>query len=79
MQLIVPSGEFLAAGTMVELKGASQNTFVVGEQGDFYVAGLARHNQLRAKWNEQFCEFAIEYPQSNELIPNLGTITCEPI
>ncbi|MGH8549457.1 MAG: fimbria/pilus outer membrane usher protein [Methylococcales bacterium] len=77
-KIILPTGQAIPAGARVQITGKREQ-FPVALKGEVYITGLEAHNQMRAFWQNESCEFEVEFPQSREPIPDLGTVICKGV
>jgi hypothetical protein len=40
---------------------------------------LQKRNKLLARWDGQACMLQLDYPDTNEPMPDLGRFTCQPM
>ena len=78
LTIVLDNGEPLPSGIMVTHL-AYQQTFPVGFKGLVYVTNLQMHNTLQIKVHGQSCEFDVEYPQTTDPLPDLGTYVCSGV
>lgn len=78
LQIVLDNGQPLPAGATVQIVGQRQQ-FPVALQGKVYVTGLAPENKLRIHWHGQSCELEIDFPETEEPLPDLGTFTCHGV
>lgn len=71
-------GSYLPAGAEVRISGESK-TFPVGRHGETYLTGLSTHNTLEVTWDHQSCTLHVDYPDTDDPIPDLGIFTCKGI
>jgi outer membrane usher protein len=76
MKLVADDGIALPAGTMVEVEGQAAQ-FPVAMDGAVYVTGLKASNRMRASSGEKHCGFSVTFKESDNPVPNLGTIACK--
>lgn len=75
-KLVTENGDIVPAGAMLNAVG-SEEEYPVGDEGIAYMSGIGEANQVRATWEEQRCEFALQYPKTKDPMPDLGTIVCK--
>lgn len=68
--------KFIPAGATVTLSGSSDE-FIVGEEGQIYLTGLATNNRVSIQWEGHLCGFEVIYAPTHEPLPNLGTYICQ--
>lgn len=74
--LVLPDGSNLPAGALV-WKTGNKERFPVAYDGQVYVMGLRQgDNPLQAEWDGHHCQFNLNYPQTENPLPNLGRIVC---
>jgi outer membrane usher protein len=76
--ILLENGEPLPAGAVVTVVGRSEE-FPVGLRGEVYVTGLEANNQLTAAWGQHRCELNVSFPETDDPLPNLGTMTCRGV
>lgn len=78
LRLIKPSGEAIPSGaTITALENKHHESFPVAENGMAYVTGLHPGvNHLHADWDNESCQFVINYRETKEALPQLGDIIC---
>ena len=69
------NGEPVPAGSVIFLPNGDQ--FPVGYDGEAFVTGAVSGTSLTAGWNGTRCAFELTLPDSEDPLPDLGTITCE--
>lgn len=74
-RLLRASGEPVPAGAVVFLPSGDQ--FPVGYDGEAFVTGAVSGKTLTAGWNGTRCVFELILPDTEDPLPDLGTITCE--
>ncbi|HVV67929.1 MAG TPA: fimbria/pilus outer membrane usher protein [Gammaproteobacteria bacterium] len=70
--------QFIPAGASVTLS-SSMDEFIVGEQGQLYLTGLAANNRVTIQWEGRQCDFEVSYMPTEEPLPNLGAYVCQEI
>lgn len=79
LKLVLVDGKPLAPGSVLKLDGR-QESFPVGYRGQAYLTGLAEHNRLQGRLPDgRICEAVLDYPVSDEPLPDLGTVLCGEI
>jgi len=73
--LVLDDGQPVPAGAVAQIVG-QQAEFPIGLNGQVYLTGLARSNQVRASWRGQSCELLILFVPGSEPLPQLGTYVC---
>lgn len=73
LTLRLDDDRLMPAGAVAQLGGAE---FPVGERGELYLSGLARHNRVTVTWQGQRCELDVTYPDSDDPLPDLGSHLC---
>ena len=76
--LYLPDGKPLPSGTQVYLNDTEEN-YPVADKGLLYIRGLQKRNKLLARWDGQACTLQLDYPDTNEPMPDLGRFTCQPM
>jgi outer membrane usher protein len=63
---------------VLSVPNQSPVTAVVGEGGEFYVENLEPGKvPVRVEWQQKICRFDITIPGSEDLMVDLGMLTCE--
>ncbi len=70
------NGQPLPLGAMVVVPG-NKESFVVGYEGEVYVAGLLANNKLSARWNGVQCNFDVAFVAGKDPLPDLGIFICK--
>ena len=76
VHLIQSNGEVIPSGAIVTIEN-NQQPFPVGEEGMVYLTGLSAQENLTAHWDNSQCHFLINYPETTDPQPDLGTVRCE--
>jgi outer membrane usher protein len=53
--------------------------YPVGYDGEVYVMDLGPSTKLRASWNDQSCEFDVQFKPSADPLPDLGIFICKGV
>lgn len=75
LQVVTQEGAPLPAGTVVQIDGKNEN-FSVGKDGKLYMDGFSGHDRIRVSGEGASCGFTLDYPQTDDPMPILGTFTC---
>ena len=75
-RLVTPDRKPVPAGAQVHFKGAD---FPVTYDGITYVTGFDHGLAGEAHWENSRCDFRLEPPPAGDPLPDMGTITCEPV
>jgi outer membrane usher protein len=75
LSIVLASGEALPTDAIVKMNDQAQ-TYPVGYNGQVYMTDLQAQNQVHVSWQSNHCDFTVNYPETAEPIPNLGTFTC---
>ena len=75
LTILQADGIPMPLGSEVSLAGRDE-IFMVAERGEVYVTGLAAKNRLRARWEEQTCEFEMDVDLNSGPLAKLGPYTC---
>lgn len=67
--------EAVPAGAMVRVN-QTQETYPVASGGKVYLEELSARNYLTVTWNNGSCQAMFEYPDTNDLQPDLGILIC---
>lgn len=78
LKIILDNGQPLPTGATVQIIG-QQEEFPVALQGNVYITGLAPDNHLRVLWHEKSCQLEVSFPETEEPLPDLGTLTCHGV
>lgn len=73
--LLRESGEPVPAGAWVRIDG-SPEPFAVAPGGETYLSGIGLSAAGVASWEGGACRFALRYPDTGEVQPRLGPLTC---
>jgi outer membrane usher protein len=76
--ILLDNGEPLPAGAVAKVVGQAEE-FPVGLRGEIYVTGLDAANRLQVTWRGQGCNFAVDFPQSVDPLPDLGAFKCSGV
>ena len=69
------AGAFLPPGSEARLRGSSQ-VFVVGYDGEVWITGLGRSNQITAQTPETTCSAAFDHVKQSEAQAYIDGVTC---
>jgi outer membrane usher protein len=72
--LLRPSGEPVPAGSIITAPNGER--FPVGYDGEAFVTGVDTGTSLSARWNGTSCAFELVLPETDDPMPDLGTLTC---
>jgi outer membrane usher protein len=75
LTLVLDDGKPMPAGAVATIAGRAEE-FPVGLQGRLYLADLESDNRVRITWRGQHCELAVQFAQTLEPLPDLGTRQC---
>lgn len=78
LTILLEDGTPMPIGATVTASG-SDTVFVVGYEGEVYVAGLGASTRLRATWRNQYCEFDVALAPGKDPLPDLGTFICKGV
>jgi outer membrane usher protein len=78
LSIVLDDGEPIPAGAVVTVEGQGEE-FPVGLRGEVYVTGLETTSRLRASWNQRACTFDVSFPDSEDPLPDLGTVRCSGV
>jgi outer membrane usher protein len=45
-------------------------------EGEVYLTGLSARNKLKVNWNGGQCTIEADYPESEDMLPDLGKFVC---
>lgn len=78
-KLVDEQGKLLTADTVVSYVDVhqSEQQFIVADNGEVYVTGLALHNLMQASVDGHICQFIVDYPEHTEPMPDLGVFVCK--
>lgn len=78
LTITLADGTAVPAGAEVRFADSSNQTasFPVGAAGLTYLRGFKVHSHLIAKWQGGKCEFDVDYMDTNEITPDLGSFVC---
>lgn len=75
LTLLLDDGQPIPAGATVTVEGVADE-FPVGMDGEVYLTGLSARNRLKVKWRDQQCMIEADYPESEDMLPDLGKFVC---
>ena len=78
MRIVLDDGQPIPSGALVRLSEQGEE-FPVGLRGEVYVKGLSANNRLSAQWRGHGCVIDVAWPDSQDLLPDLGTHTCSGV
>jgi outer membrane usher protein len=73
-RLLRASGEPVPAGSIITAPNGER--FPVGYEGEAFVTGVDTGTSLSARWNGTSCAFELVLPETDDPMPDLGTLTC---
>lgn len=76
LNLMLSDTEPVPAGAVVRVEGSAED-FPVAENGFTYVQGTTRKLTLTAFWEGKQCSAHIDFPESDDPMPELGRVKCE--
>lgn len=78
LHIVLDDGKPLPAGAIVQIAGRAEE-FPVAMQGLAYLTGLDRKNRLRVEWKQQSCTIPVDFPETRDALPDLGTFICHGV
>ncbi|WP_435928748.1 fimbria/pilus outer membrane usher protein [Methylococcus sp. S1M] len=75
LTILLEDGQPIPAGATVTVEGVA-DVFPVGMDGEVYLTGLSPRNEMKVEWNGKRCTIVADYPESAEILPDLGKFVC---
>jgi outer membrane usher protein len=76
LTLVLPDFAPVPAGARITL---GESSFPVGMEGRVQLNGVGGRATAIAEWHDGRCTFDLERPANGEPLPDLGTVTCQPL
>ncbi len=76
LTVVLEEGGHPPTGAVVQIEG-KEKTFPVGRDGRVYLEEMLLESDIRISWADSSCGFTINYPQTDNPMPNLGTYICK--
>jgi outer membrane usher protein len=77
LRIVKVDGKPIPTGAVVRITG-HEEVFPVGLDGRVYVTKLKQNDRIRVTLPDtRVCEFEISYPETGELLPDLGNFLCQ--
>jgi outer membrane usher protein len=76
MKVVLEDGRAVPAGARVRVEGRDAQ-FPVGREGKVYLEGVSRQNRVRIFWHGGSCGFVLDYPETEDPLPDLGEFRCQ--
>jgi len=64
------------AGALFQVNGDG-GTFPVSDDGVLFLKYLKEKNHVTGRWQDQLCEIDIDYPPTDDPLPDLGEFVCQ--
>jgi outer membrane usher protein len=77
-QIVLDDGEAAPAGATV-IVNEQPEPYPVGMRGMLYATGLNLTNRIVLEWLGQRCEFSMDFPESDDPLPDLGSYKCSGV
>lgn len=77
MYVRLPDGSPVPEGSTVVVDGADKRLFA-GLEGMIYITGIESAGRATVRWPDAECAFEFPMPDSEDALPNLGNLLCEP-
>ena len=78
LNIVLDDGQAVPPGATA-LVNAQTDPFPVGIRGLLYVTGLEVANRIVVEWIGQHCEFPLDFPETDDPLPDLGTFKCSGV
>lgn len=78
VHILLDNGEPLPSGAVVTVDGQAEE-FPTALHGEVYLSGLEGRVKLIATWKEQRCDMQVDYPRTDDPLPDLGTLRCRGV
>jgi outer membrane usher protein len=75
LRLLLPDGSPAPEGAVVRI-GDRHDVFPVGINGAVYMIGVEDSSKATLSWGDNSCGLAIDIPETDSPVPNLGDIQC---
>lgn len=75
IELRLPDGETVPAGATARIVG-HEKEHPVGWDGMAYITSLPESGRIEAQWADQRCSARLEYPDTDDPVPEIGPLTC---
>ncbi|WP_426122066.1 fimbria/pilus outer membrane usher protein [Methylococcus capsulatus] len=75
LTILLEDGQPIPVGATVTVEGVA-DVFPVGMNGEVYLTGLSPRNEMKVEWNGKRCTIVADYPESAEILPDLGKFVC---
>lgn len=77
LRILLPDGQPVPVGALATISTTNAQ-FPVGHRGEAFMTNLEEESEIRVNWQQQSCAFNLSVTQSDDPIPDLGIVTCEP-
>lgn len=79
LTIVDAQGKAIPAGAEVQFADQPNQfgTYPIAAEGEVYMRGFKARSHLIVTWLDNRCEFDVDYPETQEVTPNLGTFTCQ--
>lgn len=74
--VVLEEGGYPPSGAAVHIAGEEEKS-PVGRKGRIYLEGLQERSDISLSWVGHSCGFTVDYPQTDDPMPDLGTYTCK--
>ena len=76
MQVRLADGRPAPEGAVVRVQGLKER-FPVGLDGSLYLTGVKENVEASLFWRDGRCTLSLQVPRAEDLVPDIGIVTCE--